>query len=85
MAAVEFDADDLDDNSMIENAIRQTLSQHISAEVAADLITRLYRLPSDDETTYRTLQEKCDAIAKIFDVETFMSGNLAVFLKPANQ
>jgi len=85
MAAVEFDADDLDDNSMIENAIRQTLSQHIIAEVDAAVINKFYRLPSDDETTYRTLKEKCDAIAKIFDVETFMSGNLAVFLKPANQ
>ena len=81
MAAVEFDVDDMDDNHMIEDAIQKTLSQNVSAEVDAAVINKLYRLPTDGEPPTSTLQERREAIARLFDVETFESGNLAVFVK----
>ncbi len=81
MAAVEFDVDDMDDNHMIEDAIQKTLSQNVSAEVDAAVINKLYRLPTDGESPTSTLRERREAIARLLDVETFESGNLAVFVK----
>lgn len=82
MAAVEFDVDDMDDNHMIEDAIRKTLSQNVSATVDVGVINKLYRLPTDGDPPTSTVKERCGAIvSKLADLklETFMTGNLAVF------
>ena len=47
-------------------------------------ITTVFLLPSHDETTTSTLEEKLKAIATILDVDTFESGDLAVFEKREN-
>ena len=80
MAAVEFDVDDMDDNHMIEDAIRKTLSQNVSANVDVGVINKLYRLPTDGDPPTSTVKERCGAIvSKLADLklETFMTGNLA--------
>ncbi len=81
MSVVKLDVDDLDNNRMIENEIRHTLFHNASAKIDTAVITRLYRLPSDGDPPTSTLKDRCDAIAKIFDVETIMADDLAVFFR----
>ena len=85
MASVFLDESDLDSNHRIENAIRRNFSLRLSAAVPIAVITDQYRLPSYGETASSTLEEKCDAIAKLLDAETFVSADVAVFIKRAHQ
>ena len=85
MASVFFDESDLDSNHRIENAIRRNFSLRLSAAVPTAVIADQYRLERYGRTINSTLEEKCDAIANIFDAETFVTGDVAVFIKRAHQ
>jgi hypothetical protein len=85
MASVFFDESDLDSNRRIENAIRRNFSRRLSAVVPTAVITNQYGLQRYGRAISSTLEEKCDAIAKIFDAEIFVTGDVVVFIKRAHQ
>ena len=85
MASVVLDESDLDSNHRIENAIRRNFSLRLSLAVPTAVIADQYRLERYGRTIDSTLAEKCYAIAKMFYAETFVSGDVAVFIKRAHQ
>ena len=85
MASVVLDESDLDGNHRIENAIRRNFSLRLSAAVPIAVITNQYHLQRFGRAISNTLEEKCSEIATIFDAETFVAGDVAVFIRRAHQ
>jgi hypothetical protein len=83
MARVNFNANEIDQNFQIEEAIESAINVDGSASIAAAVIESSYDLPNDSgEIIEATLEQKCGAIENRLGLQFSLGGETVIFRKP---
>ena len=82
MARAKFNPGEVDPNFQIEDAIRETLRSHLTAEASLTVIESNYDLLDESfELIDGTVDEKCQAIANSVGARYSLQGTAVAFAK----